>query len=91
MATVVVTLKIMPESTDTSLKELSSAAEERIRDFGGSVGKSETHPIAFGLKYVSIMFALPEEKGGTEELEKQIAGIRGVRSVQVTDVRRAIG
>jgi translation elongation factor EF-1beta len=37
------------------------------------------------------MFALPEETGSTEALEKQISAISGVSSVQVTDVRRAVG
>jgi len=91
VATVVVTLKIMPASTDTSLSELTDAASEKIKAFGGNVGKTEQEPIAFGLKSVVIMFSLPEDKGSTEELEKQISEIPGVSSVQVTDVRRAIG
>jgi len=90
-ATVIVTLKIMPESTDTDLKRLSGAAAVKIKAFGGNAGKAETEPIAFGLKSLIILFSMPEEKGSTEELEKQISEIRGVRSVQVTDVRRAVG
>ena len=91
MATVVVTLKIMPESVDTNLEELSKAAAEKIGSFGGTVGKTDTEPIAFGLKSLLIMFAMTEEKGGTEELEEQISKIPGIRGVQVTDVRRAVG
>ncbi len=91
MATVVVTLKIMPDSPEANLDELSSKATEMISDFGGSVGKKIIEPVAFGLKAVILMFTMPEEKGSTEELETQVSKIKNVSSVQVTDVRRAVG
>lgn len=91
MATVVVTLKIMPDSPDADLGSIAAAATERISGFGGSVGKKIIEPVAFGLKAVILMFTMPEEKGGTEELENQVSVIAGVSSVQVTDVRRAVG
>jgi len=43
------------------------------------------------LNAVVIMFAQDESLGGTEEAEKKIAAISGVNSVQVIDVRRAVG
>jgi len=91
VATVIVSLQIMPESPETDLDKLASAATEKITAFGGTVGKTEQQEIAFGLKSLNIMFAMPEEKGSTEELEKQLSEIAEVKSVQVTDVRRAIG
>ena len=91
MATVVVTLKIMPDSPDVDLDEISSSATGLISSFGGSVGKKIIEPIAFGLKAVILMFTMPEEKGSTEELETQISQMKNVSSVQVTDVRRAVG
>ncbi len=91
MATVVVTLKIMPDSPDVGLDEISSAATKMIGDFGGSVGKKIIEPVAFGLNAVILMFTMPEEKGSTEELERQVSQIKNVSSVQVTDVRRAVG
>jgi len=90
-ATVIISLKIMPESPETNLDDLSAKANEKISAFGGKVGKTEQEPVAFGLKSVNIMFSMPEEKGSTEDLEKQISDISGVNSVQVTDVRRALG
>lgn len=91
MATVVVTLKIMPDSPDSDLDAISASATGMISGFGGNVGKKMIEPIAFGLKAVILMFTMPEEKGSTEELEKQVSGISGVSSVQITDVRRAVG
>lgn len=51
----------------------------------------KVEPVAFGLQALVFMFSVDEAKGGTEELEKKIAEMPGVSSVQVTDVRRAVG
>ena len=91
MATVVVTLKIMPDSPETDLSQISKAVGEKIINFGGSAGKTAMEPVAFGLKALVIIFTMPEEKGSTEPLEQEISGLSGISSVQVTDVRRAIG
>ena len=48
-------------------------------------------PIAFGLKALDILFVMDEAKGSTEELEKTVSQIEGVESVEVPDVRRAVG
>ena len=91
MAQAIVTLKIMPESPDIDLKEIEIAATQEIKVFGGEVGKVEIEPIAFGLKALNLIFVMDEAKGSTESLENIIAKIPGVQSVDVTDVRRAIG
>lgn len=92
MASVIVTLKIMPESPDSDLDNISNLAQAEIKKFSGSHEiKAVQEPIAFGLKALNIMFVMPEQKGSTDELEKKINNIDGVNSVECTDVRRAIG
>ena len=91
MATVIVTMKIMPSSPDENLDSIKEQASKLIAWFGGTVGKVEFEPVAFGIKAVVFMFALNESLGGTEDVEAKIASITGVNSVQVTDVRRAVG
>ena len=91
MATVIVSMKIMPSSPDEDLDSIKAAATKMITDFGGTVGKTVVEPVAFGLNAVVILFALDESRGGTEDVEKLISGVPGVNSVQVIDVRRAIG
>ena len=90
-AVVIVSVKLMPDSPDSNLDELIKMASEKIVAFGCTVGKTDTEPVAFGLKAINVMFSMPEEKGSTEELEKQLESITGLSSVQVTDVRRAVG
>jgi len=91
MADVVITLKIMPESPEEDLKKIEADARESIAEFGGEVGKSEHEPIAFGLKALKLIFVMDESIGSTEKLENNIQKIKGVNSVEVVDVRRAIG
>jgi elongation factor 1-beta len=91
MAQVVITLRIMPESPEIDLKKLETEAKKAITAFGADVGKVEISPVAFGLKAIDIFFVMDEAKGSTEKLEAQLSEFEGVTSVEVTDVRRAIG
>lgn len=92
MAEVVVTIKIMPESPDVDMAALSETAVRTIKENGaqGEV-KSVEEPVAFGLKALNLTFLVDEDKGSTEELENKLSGLEHVNSVEVTDVRRAMG
>lgn len=91
MAQVVVTLKIMPENPSVKLELIQEIASKKIAEFGGEVGKTEIEPVAFGLNALKLYFVMNEDIGSTEALENEIKTIRGVGSVEVIDVRRAIG
>ncbi len=92
MANVVISLRIMPQSTDVDLSKVEAEAKKEIVDFCNSKEfKTSIEPIAFGLKALNIIFVMDESKGNTETLENKIIQISGVESVEVTDVRRAIG
>ncbi len=91
MAQVIVTMRIMPADPDVDLAKVEAAARKVVADFGGEVGKVDIKPFAFGLKAVEVYFVADEAKGSTEPVEQNIAAIPGVESVEVIDVRRAIG
>ncbi|MBN2053093.1 elongation factor 1-beta [Candidatus Woesearchaeota archaeon] len=92
MAKAIVTLKIMPESPDIDLDKVASEAEKMIIAYAGDGDrKKEIEPIAFGLKALKMIFVMDEAKGSPEPLENDIKRIKGVQSVEVIDVRRAIG
>ena len=92
MASVVVSLRIMPQSPSVNISQIETKARKEIVDFCSSKEfKSNIEPIAFGLKALNILFVMEEDKGSTEEMEKKISRIEGVESVEVTDVRRALG
>ena len=96
MAKAIVTFRIMPDSPDTNLKELENKVLASIKNFCVEKGKDLDYktiiePIAFGLKSLNVTFVMDEAKGSTESLEKEIGTFEDVASVEVTDVRRAIG
>ena len=92
MARVVVTFRIMPQSPNVDLSNIENQAKKEIVEFcNAEEFKTKIEPIAFGLKALNIIFVMDESKGSTEELENKVSRIEGVESVEVTDVRRAIG
>ena len=92
MAQVVVTLKIMPQSPEVNLSELEGKAKKEIIKFCDSKEfRTEIQPVAFGLKALVILFVMDEKIGSTEALEQKISQLDGVESVEVPDVRRAVG
>jgi len=92
MAQVVLTLKIMPNSPSSDLAKIEDSARKEIEHFAGKTEmRSTIEPIAFGLKAIKIIFVMNESKGSTESLENKISSVKDVSSVEVVDVRRAIG
>jgi len=92
MATVVVTLKIMPESPEVDLDKLSEDVIVKIKEFAGECEtKVEKEAIGFGLSALKVLFTMDEAKGDITPLEEKIKVIEGINSVEVADVRRAIG
>jgi elongation factor 1-beta len=91
MADVVVSMKVMPDSPEIDLEKVKEEAEVKIKEFGGELGKYEIQPVAFGLKQLILIFVMNESLGSTEQLEENVKGVKGVQSVEITDVRRAIG
>jgi len=92
MANVVVTLKIMPESPEVDLNQIKESSLKHIKEFAGAGDTKITEePVAFGLKSLNILFIMDEKLGSPESLEEDIRSIKGVQSVEIIDVRRAIG
>ena len=91
MARVVVTLKIMPKNPDIDLDNLQKEVLKKIKDaFGNTETKAEREAIGFGLNALKIFFVMDENKK-TEEIENSVRKIKEVQSVDIIDVRRAIG
>lgn len=93
MAQAIVTIKIMPTSPDVDLAKVQQEAEHAIDHFVKEKGEKRfaIEPIAFGLKALKITFIMDEAIGSTEPLEESVAKIDGVNSIEVVDVRRAVG
>lgn len=83
-------IKIMPESIESNLAEIEKKVSEIISNYNQKILGKEIEPIAFGLKSLVITFSWPDDKG-FDDVEKRLEGIDEVKSVNVLDVRRALG
>jgi elongation factor 1-beta len=90
MGVAVVKIKLMPDSPETNMGEIQKKVEEILSSENVKNPMFEIHPIAFGLKALVVMFGWPEEKA-LEGLEESLGKITGIKSVEVVDIRRAIG
>ena len=90
MSVAAVKIKIMPDSPETDIKALEKSVKNILEKQAVKNPVFEIHPIAFGLKALIVLFGWPEEKP-LEGLEEKLKKIKEVSSVQVIDIRRAIG
>ena len=90
MSLTAVKIKIMPISPETSIKEIKEFVDSALKEEGAKNPQFEIQPIAFGLNALIVLFGWPEEKE-LESLEIELSEIEGVGSVQIIDIRRAIG
>ncbi len=89
MGKLVITLKIMPEGPESDLADIRRHADVLIEEFAGHPSdKQEIEPVGFGIKALKLIFLADEAKGGTENLEKSIAKVHGVNSVEVVGLDR---
>jgi len=84
---VAATLKVMPESPDADMKSIEKSLSELISKYG-KVHSVEIKPIAFGLKAIEVVALLSDKEGGMDAIEAGAANIKGVGSVEITDVNR---
>ncbi|CAD7768161.1 Elongation factor 1-beta [Candidatus Methanoperedenaceae archaeon GB37] len=89
MGEVVATIRVMPESTETDLEVLKREISE-VMPVGVRLSGFAEEPVAFGLKALIVTVVLGDLEGGTDPVESAIAGVKGVESLQVTEVGRAL-
>lgn len=91
MAQVIITVKLMPTDIEVDLSELEKSASKEIEKFGGKIGRVTQEPIAFGLKALMISFFSDESKSNLDPLEDLLRNLENVESVDIVEVRRALG
>ncbi|MBM3228286.1 elongation factor 1-beta [Candidatus Pacearchaeota archaeon] len=90
MGTVIIKMKLMPKSPEENIENLQKETEEILNRKNIKNFKFEIQPIAFGLKALIVLFGWPEEEE-LNTLEESIQKISGVGSLEILDMRRAIG
>ncbi len=90
MGIMAVKIKIMPKSLETDLVKIEEEVRVVMKTRGVKNPEFEVQPIAFGLKALIVLFGWPEEKE-FEGFENSLMKIKGISSIKVIDMRRAIG
>lgn len=90
MGTVIIKMKIMPKSPEANLNNIQKGIEQILNRKNIKNFKFEIQPIAFGLKALIVLFGWPEEEE-LNTLEENIQKISEVGSLEILDMRRAIG
>ena len=90
MGIAAVKIRILPTSPGVDLKGLKVTTKSLVEQLGGKNCSFEEEPIAFGLNAIIALFAWPEELE-LENLENTLNKIEEVSSLQVIDMRRALG
>lgn len=90
MATVIIKVKMMPESQDVNLEDVKKEVSKVLIPQGANNISFEEQPIAFGLKALILKTDMPESKG-TDLVEEKLSKVKGISSVTIEDYRRAFG
>ena len=90
MAEVLIKMKVMPEDAETDMNKLLEVCETTAKKEGATVHQHEIQPIAFGLNAL-ILIMISDESKGITNLENAMEAIPQVSTIEVQDVRRAIG
>lgn len=90
MGIMAVKIKIMPKSLETDLIKIEEEVRVVMKKCGVKNPKFKVQPIAFGLQALIVLFGWPEEKEFSV-VENSLMKIKGVSSIDVIDMRRAIG
>jgi elongation factor 1-beta len=89
MGTVLIKIRLMPESPSVDLDKLKIEATKVIESKKGKNPRFEEEPIAFGLSALNVFFQLAESDP-LDPIEEALGKMNNVNSAQVTDMRRAI-
>ena len=92
MGKAVITFQLMPESPDTDLEAIKTAANAIAKE-AGAVGETavKEEPIAFGLKAVLILAMYEVEGSDSEAVANKMGELPGVSSAEVAKMDLALG
>ncbi|MBR9676176.1 hypothetical protein GOV05_04150 [Candidatus Woesearchaeota archaeon] len=92
MANAIVTFKIMPESPDSNIENISSKAQETLVVEGAKGDtKVEVNEVAFGIKEVMVLGMFEVTDRSFDEIAEKLNEIEEVNSANVYKMDLAMG
>jgi elongation factor 1-beta len=87
MARLSLRAKILPTGTEVDLDEVAKKIQGTLKE-GITFSKYTKEPLAFGLYFLNVEFALEDKEGQMDSLENAIRSIDGVGDFQVLGLSR---
>lgn len=81
----------MPEDVNVDLINLKVELKKVIEHYKGHFTKDSQEDIAFGLKALLIDFWIEDSETDSDEVEDNLRNVEGVGSLEILDIRRALG
>lgn len=91
MAQVLFKIKIMPEDIGIDLVKLKEEIKKVIEHYKGHVTNDSEEEVAFGLKSLMVDFWIDDKETDSDEVEDNLRNVEGVGSLEILDIRRALG
>jgi len=86
MGKVIITLRVMPEDSETDINPILEKIKEEISKIGGNYLQHYLKPLAFGINAIEVKFSYPDKEFREEEFIEKISSIKGVSSVEIINV-----
>jgi len=78
MGDVAIRFRVMPEGADADMAKIKAELKHLgARDI-------QERPVAFGIKFLDVLFVMPDEEG--QSVEEKIRAIEGVGSVETESI-----
>ncbi|MEE6210525.1 MULTISPECIES: elongation factor 1-beta [Salarchaeum] len=87
MGKVAARIKVMPQSPEVDLDDLTDRLEDALPE-GAKISRTDREDVAFGLIALFPTVIIPDEAGGTEAVEDAFRNVDDVESVDVDEVGR---
>jgi len=85
MGDVAINYRLLPESPDVNLEELTARIEAALPT-GVKLHKSTTKPFAFGLSAIEILVVMKDTGGLSDQTEENLQKVEGIQSVELLEM-----
>ena len=85
MGDVAINYRLLPESPDVNLEELTARIEAALPT-GVKLHKSTTKPFAFGLSAIEVLVVMKDSGGLSDQTEESLQKVDGIQSVELLEM-----
>ena len=85
MGDVAINYRLLPESPDVNLEDLTARIKAALPE-GVKLQKSSTKPFAFGLSAIEVLVVMKDSGGLSDQTEESLQKVEGIQSVELLEM-----